>query len=141
VAPIDYHISATPLGLPDFDVPRERTYVGIIDLQRFDSTLGDAATLDVLWTVRLAGSGKLRGGRSAVREAAGVDGYDALVAAHARALASVSRDIAQAIDALRTARWLSRGDLALQRRFFVRTARSSLNLVFRVRFFPRECPY
>jgi len=37
-------------------------------------------------------------------EAAGVDGYDALVAAHARALASVSRDIAQAIDALRTAR-------------------------------------
>ena len=103
MAPIDYHISATPLGLPDFDVPRERTYVGIIDLQRFDSTLGDAATLDVLWTVRLAGSGKLRGGRSVVREAAGVDGYDALVAAHARALASVSRDIAQAIDALRTA--------------------------------------
>jgi uncharacterized lipoprotein YmbA len=75
-----------------------------IDLQRFDSTLGDAATLDVLWTVRLAGSGKLMGGRSAVREAAGADGYDALVAAHARALAAVSRDIARAIDSLRTAR-------------------------------------
>ena len=75
-----------------------------IDLQRFDSTLGDAATLEVLWTVLLPKSGKLRGGRSAVREAAGVDGYDALVAAHARALAAVSHDIAQAIDSLRTAR-------------------------------------
>ena len=74
-----------------------------IDFQRFDSTLGDAATLEVTWTVRPANSGRLRGGRSVVREAAGIDGYDALVAAHTRALASVSRDIARAIASVRAA--------------------------------------
>jgi uncharacterized protein len=73
----------------------------LLDLQRFDSTLGDAVTVEVLWTVRLAEGGKIRNGRSVVRESISAEGYDALVAAHARALATVSRDIAKAIESLR----------------------------------------
>jgi len=43
--------------------------------------------------------GGVKTGQSAVREPAGGPGYDALVAAHVRALAAVSRDIAAAIRA------------------------------------------
>jgi len=74
-------------------------YKVLVDVQRFDSTLGDAATVEVLWHVRPA-KGEPRTGRSAVRVATdGATSYDALVAAHNRALASVSRDIANAISA------------------------------------------
>ena len=70
----------------------------MIDVQRFDSALGDAATIDVLWQVRPA-RGQPKSGRSSVREAADGPGYGALVAAHTQALAAVSRDIAAAIRA------------------------------------------
>ncbi|MEM5435137.1 PqiC family protein [Paraburkholderia diazotrophica] len=68
-----------------------------VDIVRFDSMPGEAVAVDALWTVRLAGQTALLTGRSTVREQ--VQGTDeaALVAAHSRALASVSRDIAQAI--------------------------------------------
>jgi len=72
----------------------------LLEVQRFDSAPGDAATIEVLWTVRPA-KGEAKSGRSVVREAAGGAGYDALVAAHSRALASVSRDIAAAVRAVR----------------------------------------
>lgn len=73
----------------------------LIYVQRFDSVLGDAATVEVLWQVSPA-RGAVRTGQSNVREPAGGPGYDALVAAHARALAAVSRDIAAAVRAVRT---------------------------------------
>ena len=70
-----------------------------VDVQRFDSALGDAATVEVLWQVRPA-KGEPKNGRSAVRESTGdAKSYDALVAAHNRAIAAVSRDIANAIRA------------------------------------------
>lgn len=72
-----------------------------VDVQRFDSALGEAASLDVMWQVRPA-KGAPRSGQTSVREAAGGAGYDALVAAHGRALAAVSRDIAAAIRATQT---------------------------------------
>ncbi|MGH8766435.1 MAG: PqiC family protein [Burkholderiales bacterium] len=70
----------------------------LVDVQRFDSALGDAATIEVLWQVRPA-RGAPKSGRSVVREPAGGAGYDALVAAHGRALVAVSRDIAAAVRA------------------------------------------
>lgn len=72
-----------------------------VDVQRFDSVLGEAATVEVLWQVRTA-KGAPKAGRSMIREAAGGAGYDALVAAHTRALAAASRDIAAAIRVART---------------------------------------
>jgi uncharacterized lipoprotein YmbA len=72
----------------------------LIEVQRFDSAPGDAATIEVLWTLRPA-RGTSSSGRSVAREATGGPGYDQLVAAHGRALAAVSRDIAEAVRALR----------------------------------------
>jgi uncharacterized lipoprotein YmbA len=78
---------------------READYRVALDVQRFDSALGDAATVEVLWWVRRGRDGTPRAGRSTVREPA-AGGYAALVAAHSRALAAVSRDIAEAIRTL-----------------------------------------
>ncbi|WP_109477966.1 PqiC family protein [Paraburkholderia sp. C35] len=68
-----------------------------VDIVQFESIPGEAVAVDALWTVRVAGRADLLTGRSTVREP--VQGADdtALVAAHSRALAAVSRDIAAAI--------------------------------------------
>jgi uncharacterized lipoprotein YmbA len=67
-----------------------------IDIQRFDSVLGEAATLEVLWRVNDT-SGSDTNGRFLIREPAGAQGFDALAAAHSRALVALSQDIAAAI--------------------------------------------
>lgn len=81
----------------------ESDYRVLLEVERFDSTLGDGVAVDALWTVRRVSGGAPRSGRSSVRERAAGEGYDGLVAAHDRALAAVSRDIAQAIRELRAA--------------------------------------
>lgn len=70
-----------------------------IDIQKFESTLGDAVVIEALWTVRRVTGDSSRSGRSLVREATAGGDFDALVAAHSRALARVSSDIAAAIRA------------------------------------------
>ncbi len=81
----------------------ESDYRVLLDVERFDSTLGDGVAVDALWTVRRVSGGAPRSGRSSVRERTAGEGYDGLVAAHERALAAVSRDLAQAIRELRAA--------------------------------------
>jgi len=71
-----------------------------IQVQSFDSAPGDAATLDAVWTVSRARDGKSQTGRTTVREAAPQGGYDGVAAAHSRALARLSRDITDAVQAL-----------------------------------------
>jgi uncharacterized lipoprotein YmbA len=69
-----------------------------IDIQRFDSVLGEAATLEVLWRVIVSGdAAAAANGRFLIREPAGGQGYDALAAAHSRALAALSNDIAAGV--------------------------------------------
>ena len=68
----------------------------LLDVKRFDATVGEAATIESFWTIRWA-SGQPTTGRSVVREPIGGDGYDGLVTAHSRALAALSRQIAEAI--------------------------------------------
>jgi uncharacterized lipoprotein YmbA len=68
-----------------------------LDIQRFDSVLGEAATLEVLWTVIVVNGGAATSGRFLIREPARGPDYDAIVAAHDRALAALSREIAAAI--------------------------------------------
>jgi uncharacterized protein len=75
-------------------------YRAAIEVQRFESALGQAATLDAVWRVSRARDGKPKTGRTTVREAAPEPGYDALAAAHSRAVGRLSRDIAEAISAL-----------------------------------------
>jgi uncharacterized lipoprotein YmbA len=73
-----------------------------VDIQRFESVPGEAATLDALWQVRRVGADTDAGatiGRTTLREPVQGEGYDALAAAHSRAIAGMSRDIAAAIRA------------------------------------------
>jgi uncharacterized lipoprotein YmbA len=68
-----------------------------IDVQIFESAPGDAATLSAMWNVRRVKDGKTATGRTTDREASAEKGYQALAAAHSRALARLSADIADAI--------------------------------------------
>ena len=75
-------------------------YRAAIDVQSFQSAPGEAAMLDAVWTVRRAKDGKAETGRTTVRETVQERGYDALAAAHSRAVARMSQDIAAAVRAL-----------------------------------------
>ena len=73
------------------------SYRAIIDVLRFDSEPGKAATLDALWTVSSAKDGRSYRGRTTLTETVqGVD-YAALVAAHSRAIGHLSAEIAKKI--------------------------------------------
>jgi uncharacterized lipoprotein YmbA len=71
-----------------------------VDIQRLEMTAGQGVVLDALWSVRSAREGVPKTGRSMVNEPARGGDYDALVAAQSRALAVLSRDLAQAIRAV-----------------------------------------
>jgi uncharacterized protein len=75
-------------------------YRAAIDVQSFQSAPGEAALLDAVWSVRRSKDGKAETGRTTVRETVQEKSYDALAAAHSRALARLSRDIAAAVAAL-----------------------------------------
>jgi len=68
-----------------------------VDVARFESEPAVAVAIDALWTVQPPGKQAAITGRSVVREPVAGDGFDALISAHNRALASVSRDIAATI--------------------------------------------
>ena len=72
----------------------------LVDVQRFDSTMSESAMIDALWTIKRQSDGVARTGRSTARESIGGGNYDALVAAHSRALATISREIADGIRSL-----------------------------------------
>jgi uncharacterized lipoprotein YmbA len=70
-----------------------------VDVMRFESMPGEDVTVDARWTVRPPGKGRAIYGRSVALEAVSGPGMGAVVAAHNRALATVSRDIAAAVEA------------------------------------------
>jgi hypothetical protein len=78
----------------------EADYRVAIEVQGFTSAPGEAATLDALWRVSRVRDGQPLTGRTTVREPIAEAGYGALAAAHSRALARLSRDIAAAVQSL-----------------------------------------
>lgn len=78
-----------PITTPDFRVQ--------IEVLRFESMPGEAVLLDVIWTVRAKSEKDEKTGRTTLREPAIGSSYDALVAAHSRALSLFSRELAQLI--------------------------------------------
>lgn len=84
------NVTAAPLA--DFNP----AYSVTINVQRFESVKGGAALVDAVWAVRGA-AGKTRSGRTIAQETVQGEGFDALAAAHSRAIAKVSGDIAAAI--------------------------------------------
>jgi len=89
---------AKDLGARTLAQPRngDADYRVILDVQRFESTLGEAVLLDAQWTV-VGPKGARRSGRSTQRERVQGRDYDALAAAHSAALAKLSGEIAEAI--------------------------------------------
>ena len=75
-------------------------YRVFVDVRSFNSTLGEAAAIDAMWTVRRMKDKKTLSGRTVARESTADGSYQALAAAHSQAAAKMSRDIADAIAAL-----------------------------------------
>lgn len=75
-----------------------RHYRVALAVQDFDSSM-DEVKVEIAWSIRRNDNGLARNGRSRVQEQV-AGGYDGIVAAHSRALAEVSRDIAAAIAAM-----------------------------------------
>jgi len=74
-----------------------------IEVQNFDSTLGQSAALDAVWTLRRIKDGKTASGRTRVSEPVQGNGYDVIAAAHSRAIARLSQEIADAVQLLERA--------------------------------------
>jgi uncharacterized protein len=89
----DSDVAAAPLA--NFNP----AYRVVIDVQRFESTLGQSATLVAVWTVRHVADHFTRFGRTAATEPAADGTFAGLAAAHSRAIAKLSGDIAAAIRA------------------------------------------
>jgi uncharacterized lipoprotein YmbA len=74
-----------------------------IEVQSFESVPGKSATLDAVWTLRRAKDGRSETRRTTAHEKPQDNSYDALAAAHSRAVARLSQDIADAVRGLSTA--------------------------------------
>jgi len=71
-----------------------------VEVRTFESVPGTAIRLDAVWTLRRAKDGKTETGRTSVRESVPDGSYEALAAAHSRAVARLSQDIADAVRAM-----------------------------------------
>ena len=76
-------------------VPAPDFRVGV-EVQRFESSLDEGATLEALWTVTPA-TGPARSGQTVAKERAGSRDAAGIAAAHSKALEALGRDIAAAI--------------------------------------------
>jgi hypothetical protein len=72
-------------------------YQVTINIQRFESVPGRSVLVEALWMIRGPAGGAALSGDTVASELVQGDGFDALAAAHSRALAKVSGDIAAAI--------------------------------------------
>lgn len=92
---------AVLLGTPDVAIAPfanfDPVYRVTINVQRFESVPGDSVLVEAVWVVRKAAGGETRSGRTFARESVDGAGFDALAAAHSRALAQLSGDVAAAI--------------------------------------------
>jgi hypothetical protein len=78
-----------PITTPDFRVQ--------IEVLRFESMPGNAALFDAIWSIHGKSEKDVKTGRTTLRESVSEATYDALAAAHSRALGTLSRDLAEAI--------------------------------------------
>jgi uncharacterized lipoprotein YmbA len=99
---------AALLGTPDVAMAPfanfDPAYRVTINVQRFESVPGQSVLVEAVWAVRSTAGGKTRSGRTVAREAVDGESFDALAAAHSRALAQLSGDIAAALRAEAAAR-------------------------------------
>lgn len=90
---------ASIAGVNDSTVSTQPTYKVAMDIDRFDSRLGERVDVVVHWRLRNA-TGVLHDRVSTLHENPDGSTFDALVAAHDRALGRLSSDIGEAIAAV-----------------------------------------
>jgi uncharacterized lipoprotein YmbA len=78
----------------------DNAYRVSVDVQSFDSSTSGTVKLAIIWSVRSPRRAAPIEGRAVVHETGSGPSYDALVNAHSRALASVARDIAVAVQSI-----------------------------------------
>lgn len=82
--------------VPSFDPTHRVT----IDVQRFESVPGRSVSLDALWSVTpMEAPDAVRIGRTTVEEPVAAEGLEAVAQAHSRAIAQMSRGVADALRA------------------------------------------
>jgi uncharacterized lipoprotein YmbA len=104
---------ATTLGTPRVVLSGDATHADpeyrvAIEVLGFESSPGRYARLDAVWTVREGSDGPAQTGRTTVQENVANATYEALAAAHSRAVAQMTRAIAGAIQATEARRRSSR---------------------------------
>ena len=94
--------------LPEVRVAAHMQYEGAgaqfrvpIDVLRFESVPAEGVTLEAVWSVRNGAGERLHEAHSIVTEPVSATGVAPLVAAHAKALAGLAREIALALDTLK----------------------------------------
>jgi uncharacterized lipoprotein YmbA len=80
--------------------PRAIQYQVIVDVARFDGSLGGDVVLEARWRIVGADRKDLREGRFAASEPTGGQGYPAIVSAMSRSLGALGREIAAALAAI-----------------------------------------
>ena len=75
-------------------------YRASIEVERFESVLGQTVTVEAVWSVRRSSDGAVQSGRTAAHESVSGGGFGALAAAHSRAIAHLSENIAAGVRAL-----------------------------------------
>ncbi len=94
---------AVLLGTPQVATVRlanfDPAYQVTIAIQRFESVPGKSVLVEALWVVHKSAGGAAQSGHTVASEPVSGNGFDALAAAHSRALAKLSGDIAAAIRA------------------------------------------
>jgi uncharacterized protein len=78
-----------------------KAYAVRVDVMRFDSMPGDSITLEALWTIRAPDGTSRFDGHTVAHEQTTGDGFDAIAAAHSRAVSEMSKQIATAIVQMR----------------------------------------
>lgn len=95
---VDVYRTAAPDAAPVYRISAS--------IQRFESAPGKSALIDTVWSVRRAGQSKVLACRTVAEEpvaaapAGSADSYDALVAAHRRAMARVAAAVSKGVLAL-----------------------------------------
>ena len=94
------HLGTPRVMLTPLPLSAQADYQVAVDVRTFDSALGESASLDAVWSIRRTADKKTQTGHTSVRETLDSASYQAMAGAQSRAAATMSRDIAQAIQAL-----------------------------------------
>ena len=103
-ASLGAQLGGVPVAVRGDAAARNAKYRISVNIQQLESELDRAVTLDATWSIRSALGTVLPNGKLHVREATQGSGYEALVAAHERALVRLSAELALGIQSAERAK-------------------------------------